>query len=251
MVLFRTLVGLIMLTSVSLAPANAETWRIASPEWPPYASPTLKGNGQAITALGKLLAQAGIDLKIDFMPWTRAQTVAASPDFTGYFPAWPEEVLDGFVASEPVSWSMVGIAQRSDNKIEWSTLDDLFLNYRVGFVRTYVYPSEMQRQIYRYYEPEDGAENEKDLARVLAAGRVDVALTDPIVMLHTAQELSLEGIDEAVTILQRHPLVLAFAKQEDYEDKLRLLNDLLSKTSTIETACCQTTQPTPEDRSSD
>ncbi|MES0808951.1 hypothetical protein ABLO27_05680 [Roseibium sp. SCPC15] len=251
MVLFRTLASLMTLTSVSLDPAKAETWKIAAPEWPPYASATLAKNGKAIAALRNALAKAGIDLKVEFMPWTRAQTVAGSPDYTGYFPAWPEEVLDGFTASDPVAWSMVGIAQRSDTTIEWSTLEDLFLNYRVGFVKTYVYPSDMQRQIYRYYDPDDGAENEQDLARVLAAGRVDVALTDPIVMLHTAQDLSLDGIDETVTILQRHPLVLAFTKHGNYEDKLRLLNGLLSENSITETACCRTTQPTSEVQPSD
>ncbi|MES0881999.1 hypothetical protein [Roseibium sp. SCP14] len=251
MVLFRTFASLITLTGVSLLPANAETWRIAAPEWPPYASSTLTGNGKAISALKNVLAPAGIDLKVEFMPWTRAQAVAASADFTGYFPAWPEEVLDGFAPSDPVAWSMVGVAQRSNIKLEWSTLEDLFLNYRVGFVRTYVYPTELQRQIYRYYDPDHGSENEKDLARVLAAGRVDIALTDPIVMLHTARELSLDGIDETVTILQKNPLVLAFAKHEGYAGKLRLLNDLLADRSSIETGCCQLDQPRSETRPSD
>lgn len=221
--------------------AWAETWRIASLEWPPYAGSSLTDGGAAISALRKALENADIRLEVDYMPWTRAQAVAQTANYVGYFPAWPEEVLDGFVASAPVSLSLVGVMQREYTTASWTTIEEMFQNYRVGFVRSYVYPAALQRQIYHYYDPEDGAENEHDLARVLAAGRVDFALTDPAVMLHVAEELSLRGIDKNAKILQKHPLVMAISMKSGHEAKLELINKLLaiqSDASSPTLLCC-------------
>lgn len=235
---FRTFLVSVFLLSCNSSFSVAETWRITSLEWPPYSGANLKGGGKAIVALRAALKNAEIDLEVDFMPWTRAQSVASSPEYVGYFPAWPEEVKEGFAASAPVDLSLVGVLQRKGTDTNWTSIEELFLKYRVGFVRSYVYPAELQRQIYQSYDPEDGAEDEHDLARVLDAGRVDVALTDPMVMMHVAEELSLTEIDGKAKILQQHPLVLALSKKEGYEEKRQLLNKLLAQSSDLQSVCC-------------
>jgi polar amino acid transport system substrate-binding protein len=238
MIWFRIFLTLILLTGPGSLISSAETWRITSLEWPPYSGSNLKGGGKAIEALRIALKKAEIELEVDFMPWTRAQSVAAFPQYIGYFPAWPEEVREGFAASDPVDLSLVGVLQRKGLSATWSTIEELFQKYRVGFVKSYVYPADLQRQIYQNYDPEDGAENEHDLARVLDAGRVDVALTDPKVMMHVAKELSLKGIDNNAKILQQHPLVLALSMKEGYEEKRILLNSLLSQSTYLQPNCC-------------
>lgn len=40
--------------------AQSETWKIASPEWPPYAGADLPDNGRAIDRLRTVLQRAGI-----------------------------------------------------------------------------------------------------------------------------------------------------------------------------------------------
>lgn len=213
--------------SFAAATASAETWKIASPEWPPYAGAHLPENGRAIEKLRSILSNAGITLVVEFMPWSRAQTIAASAGYVGYFPAREQDVCEEFATTHPVTFSKVGVVKREETTLEWSGLDVLFENYRIGFVASHVYPPEIQRQIYLHYQPEDGTVNEEDLARILAAGRVEAALADPEVLFHITKRLSLNGIDPNPRVLERLPLVLALVKSEGYERRMNLLNELL------------------------
>lgn len=207
--------------------AHSETWKIASPEWPPYAGADLPDNGRAIKNLREILSRDGIKLEVDFMPWSRAKAVAVSGDYIGYFPAWPVEVDDHFVVTGPVDFSRLAIVRRIETTLATSCIETLFEEYRVGFVAGHVYPAPIQRLIYQHYQPEDGSENEEDLVRVLAAGRIDAALSDPAVLLHLAEKLHLNGIDPVVDILEKHPLVLALSRTGGYRQKLERLNHLL------------------------
>jgi len=207
--------------------AHPETWKIASPEWPPYAGADLPDNGRAIKNLRTILSRDGITLEVDFMPWSRAKAVAASSDYVGYFPAWPVEVDDYFIVTDPVDFSRLAILKRVETTLATSCIETLFEEYRVGFVAGHVYPAPIQRLIYQHYQPEDGSENEEDLVRVLAAGRIDAALSDPAVLLHLAEKLHLNGIDPEVDILEKHPLVLALSRTDGYRQKLERLNHLL------------------------
>ncbi|WP_156958938.1 hypothetical protein [Labrenzia sp. DG1229] len=223
--------------------AHAETWKIASLEWPPYSSSSLSSQGTAITRLRSLLARAGISLEVEFMPWTRARAISVTKDFVGYFPASPSEVGKGYIPTKPVAFSRVGIIKRVETTLSWTTVEDLFAKYRIGFVRNHIYPADLQRLIYQHYQPEDGTENEEDLARILAAGRVDAALTDPEVILLLADKLSLNGIDKSAEILQAQPLSLAIHRSSGYEERLDLLNELIEKDTGPKVVCCLSDTP--------
>lgn len=239
----RICLVLIFQSGFSAKMAHAETWKIASLEWPPYSSSSLSNQGTAISRLRSLLARAGISLEVEFVPWTRARTISASEDFVGYFPAWPSEVGEGFVSTKTVAFSRVGIVKRVESSLFWTTVEDLFAKYRIGFVRNHVYPADLQRLIYQHYQPEDGTENEEDLARILVAGRIDAALTDPEVILHLADKLSLNGIDKSTGILQIQPLSLAIHRSSGYEERLDLLNELIEKDTGPKVVCCLSDTP--------
>lgn len=232
----------ILLVGAASQQTRAETWRIASLEWPPYSGSALQDGGLAVQALRAALGRADIDLVVDYMPWTRAHAIAKSPAYVGYFPAWPEEVLEGFAPSLPVSQSVVGAVMNADADLNWSNVEDLFDRHRIGFVGSYVYPIEIQREILEHYQVEDGAENEHDLARVLAAGRVDVVLTDPNVLRFVAAELSIKSRDYKVHVFHEHPLVMAFTKRAGFAEKRDLLNNLLTIQAPI-TVCCHQAEP--------
>ncbi len=221
----------VLLAFLATTSTYAETWRIASPEWPPYAGAGLPDNGRAIEKLRTLLERDGITLEVDFMPWSRAKAVAASSQYIGYFPAWPIEVDDLFVVTDPVDFSRLAIIKRVETTLSTPCIDRLFEEYRVGFVAGHVYPAPIQRLIHQHYRPEDGSENEEDLVRVLAAGRIDAALSDPAVLLHLADKLHLNGIDTDIDILEKHPLVLALSRTGAYRQRLERLNDLLMQRS--------------------
>ncbi|MEP3047812.1 MAG: hypothetical protein ABJL55_18725 [Roseibium sp.] len=228
MVLFRAVFCAFYFVFLTCSSAFGETWRIASLEWPPYSGSKLAGSGTAVEALRSILKDQQITLVVDFMPWPRAKTVAATEDYVGYFPAWPEEVLSGFEPSLPITTSQIGIIQHKNKQIAWTDLRDLFDNHKVGFVTSYVYPQAIQDLISEVYGQNSGEENEHDLARTLAAGRVDVAVTDPNVMMFVANELSLEGIEPNSRVLHQHPLVLAVAKKGNYQERIRVLNSAIT-----------------------
>lgn len=56
------------------------------------------------------------------------------------FPAWPEEVAEGFIASSIVDWSEVGLMKHKGVNLKSDKVDELILNHRLGIVKTYVYP---------------------------------------------------------------------------------------------------------------
>lgn len=197
--------------------AKSEVWRVAALEWPPYASPSLPDGGIAIAALRETLAKADIELKVEYMPWTRAQALARTGAYAGYFPAWPEEVRAGFKGSLPLVMSKVGIVQRKGRPVSWTDVADLFENNHVGYVNSYVYPYNIQHQINQDQSQNPGSDNERDLTRILAAGRVDVAITDPNVMLYFAREIGVDNLEANPKILTEKALVLAFPNQPAFE----------------------------------
>ncbi|MCP4346409.1 MAG: hypothetical protein GY795_12885 [Desulfobacterales bacterium] len=93
----------------------------------------------------------------------------------GYFPAWPEEVTEGFTASPPVDWSEVGILKKSGTSVSFESIDDLFKKYRVGIVKTYVYPALISNAMKKYPDHTDGAPDELSLLKKLSKGRHSAA----------------------------------------------------------------------------
>ncbi len=217
------LVGTLFVSTIGWS----ETWRITSLEWPPYSGEQLEGGGTAVQELRDLLAQKNIELAVDFVPWARAQEYAASEKYIGYFPAWPEEVQKGFVASKNVQFSVVGLLYHGNQAPEWGSMVDLFERYNVGLIRTYVYPAaiEAAAKLYPYHVAL--APHEISLLRMLDAGRMDVAITDPAVMLYYARQESLTHVRASPRIIERKPLVLAFHARPSNLMRVEMLNALI------------------------
>ncbi|WP_396588145.1 hypothetical protein [Bermanella sp. R86510] len=196
-------------------------WRIASLEWPPYAGKDLPQQGHAIAALRRLLAQHDIALEVEFHQWSYSQKLARSDDYIGYYPAWPEEVKDGFFASLPIEWSLLGVVQFEENRRQYSDLSELFAQHRVGLVADYVYPewvNKLANDATLY------ARDEAHLARLLESKTIDAALTDPFVFSEYAKRLNLGKI--YADILEEKPLVLAVSDTAKNRVKLKILRQI-------------------------
>ncbi|KHD88168.1 MAG: hypothetical protein OM95_10385 [Bdellovibrio sp. ArHS] len=102
-----------------------ETWLVATLDWPPYTCSKCHRNGIAAEALRSALAKEGIVVEFIFYPWVQAQKNGSKQKFVGYFPAWKEEVLPGFTASEILFSSPVIFVQRKDRPLVWNQLKDL------------------------------------------------------------------------------------------------------------------------------
>ena len=206
---------------------DAETWKITSLNWQPYSGRNLSNQGKSIQKLRNLLEKKGIKLQVEFYPWKRAQHIAKKNEYVGYFPAWPEEVGEGFVASPPIDTSKLGILTRTSKNLKYDNIDDLFEKYKVGIVSTYSYPEPIEKAKQRHPLHLDWSSNEISLVRKLSVGRFDVALTDPKVMLFLAEKEGISNIKVLNASVENKPLVLAFRNDPDNKKRIEILKQLL------------------------
>jgi len=214
----RTLVLGLALT-LSHGALAEEVWKITSLNWEPYSGESLPDQGQSIEKLRQILAREGIRLEVEFYPWKRAQALAGTEDYVGYFPAWPEEVADGFVASAPVDWSEIAVMSHQGSGVTYKSVDQLFSDYAVGLVKTYVYPDAVQQAMKAHPGQVEEAPTEASLVEKLSKGRHPAAITDPNVMQYYAAQQGLDNIRKLATVMEKE---LVVALRDDAENSGRI-----------------------------
>lgn len=212
--------------SKTASPA-VEVWKITSLNWEPYSSADMISQGNAIQDLRQRLKQHGIELQVDYYPWKRARKIARENGYIGYFPAWPNEVDEGFIASEPVSYSQLAVISKQDNSINSTDLKDIAAHYKIGFVKTYDYPDHIQSLLNLH--PETGAMSDLLLLKMLISGRIDVVIADPLVLQYLSEKHGLGNI-HVVHEIEQVPLVMAFHNTPDNKLKLDQFNKILRST---------------------
>ncbi|MCP3925828.1 MAG: transporter substrate-binding domain-containing protein [Desulfobacterales bacterium] len=213
---------------VLITKSNAEeTWKITSLDWQPYSGAKMTNQGNSIQKLREILKKNGIRLLVEFYPWKRAQYLAKKKGYIGYFPAWPEEVTEGFIASSPADWSELKVIKRSEDKVTFKSFDDLFKNYKVGFVKTYVYPKVINDAIKKYPHNINKSPNEIALLKKLSYGRYPAAITDPNVMLYLAEQQGITNIEPLNQIVIKKELVIALRFDNENAKRIKLLKKFL------------------------
>jgi polar amino acid transport system substrate-binding protein len=223
----KIIVVLLISLSTTLSIVKAEeVWKITSLNWEPYSGSRMIKQGNSIQKLRKLLKKNDITLQVEFYPWLRAQKVAKTKGYLGYFPAWPEEVKDGFIPSEEVDISNVSIMSRNINNHKYLSIKHLCENFKIGFVRTYVYPHSITNIMSE--KPDCFIETplEATLFLMLSKGRFDFAITDSIVMNHLASQEGIENIHHYKTLMNKK-LVIALRDAPDNRIKIKRLANLL------------------------
>ncbi|WP_319525706.1 transporter substrate-binding domain-containing protein [uncultured Desulfosarcina sp.] len=225
--MFRIFATAIFVVMIFAANSMAEeTWKIATLNWEPYSGAEMATQGNSIQKLRLLLKKEKINLIVDFYPWKRAQIIARNKEYVGYFPAWPEEVYEGFTASPTVDWSEIGILKNTESSLRFESVDDLFKNYKVGIIQTYTYPKVIDDAVKKYPNHTEKAPNEISLLRKLATGRHPAAITDPTVMMYLAARNGIYNV-ETVKIIMKKELVVAFRDDEDNKDRINFFRKLL------------------------
>jgi len=159
--MFKRIAAAISVVTIFAASSlTEETWKIASLNWEPYSGAEMRTQGNSVQKLRILLKKEKINLIVEFYPWKRAQIIAKNKEYVGYFPAWPEEVYEGFTASPAVDWSEIGIMQHLGSNLRFESVDDLFKNYIVGIVQTYAYPKAIDDAIKKYPNHTEKTPNE-------------------------------------------------------------------------------------------
>lgn len=224
----KKIIMIILLLSFCSISYAEEVWKITSLDWQPYSGSRMTNQGNSIQKLKNLLAKKDIQLQVEFYPWARAQKIAEKEDYTGYFPAWPEEVKDGFVASPPIDQSQIAVMKNINVKIKYNNLSELFANYKIGIVRTYAYPVYITDVMSKFSNNISPVPSEKALAKMLNVNRFSFAITDPNVMTFLANQQGLENIS-VLKVLNTSPLVISLTKNSDTKRKNKLLRTLLKQ----------------------
>ncbi len=204
-----------------------EVWKITSLDWQPYAGSEFADKGRSVAKLQDILKKRGIEIALEFYPWRRSKEFAKTIVYVGYFPAWPSEVGEGFVASDPIDWSIVGMMQRTSSQIKYENVDQLFKRYRVGIVSTYVYPKAIMEAMAKYPQNVDKSNDEVSLLRQLSAMRHDVSITDPNVMMYLAKQQGITNVIPLKEIIEKTALVIAFRDDAENRARIELLKELM------------------------
>lgn len=212
---------------------HANTVHLTSLDWPPYSSKDLPNEGASIAVAKAAFAAMGYELKVTFLPWSRAVALAKNSDqYVGYFPEYFFETSD-FVFSDAIGQGPLGFVEHQEAPIHWQTLDDL-RGKTIGVVQDYVNTEAFDDKI---------ANNEIDAEPVLtdaqnimkvAHKRIELAVIDPYVLAHLlGNHPSLLFANEQVqmnpTLLVIKALHVAFDNSEKGQRYQALFNEGLQK----------------------
>ena len=228
LILKNLLISLIFMVLLTTNCFAEETWKITSLDWQPYSGAELSNQGNSIQQLRQLLKKEDISLIVEFYPWKRAQSKAKTEEFIGYFPAWPEEVKKGFIASPAIDMSEIAIIKNTDSVVEYDNIEDLFSKYVVGLVMTYSYPKTIDKAAKNNPENVDNAPNEVALMKKLSGGRHPVAITDPNVIQYLADKNGVGNI-QVEEIVMKKELVISFSDTPENRKRIKLLKKLTDK----------------------
>lgn len=227
--IIRIMVVVLFTQLIVLSSASSETWKITSLDWQPYSGSDMANQGNSVEKLKKLLKSEGIDLVVEFFPWLRAQKNAKTKDYIGYFPAWPEEVKEGFVASPAVDYSFLGVLSYKGSGATWDNADSVFSHNKVGVVQTYVYPKDIDAAIKKYPQNVDFTPDEVALVKKTSFKRIAFAITDPKVMFYNAEKLGLKNIIAINNNIEKKELVIALRNDEENKKRIELIKHIIEK----------------------
>lgn len=121
---------------LSMSAVAGEVWKVTSLDWQPFSGKALPEGGAGIAVLRAALKAEGIELQVEFYPWTRALDTAKQPAYAGVYPSWPEDVAEGFTPSAVLFKSPVGFVEPKAKPLTWTKLEDL-KGKKIGIVQDY------------------------------------------------------------------------------------------------------------------
>lgn len=224
----------ILLLLVVSVPAYSETVYLASLDWPPYSGKQLQQQGASVAVATAAFAAMGHELKVDFLPWTRAVKSSSQADskYLGYFPEYAYE-SDTFSFSDVMGLSPLGIVENKAKPVTWETTAD-FSKINLGVVQDYVNTEELDSLIADGTIKPSVAPSDLTNMQKVAGGRIDAAVIDVNVFANLLKNSpQLKSAQDKVQInsklLINKELVVAFKNAGDGENWLEIYNQGLKK----------------------
>ncbi|GIZ10953.1 ABC transporter substrate-binding protein [Pseudomonas sp. NCCP-436] len=160
------------------AGASAEALRLVANPWPPFNDRTLPARGLSSDLVEQALQRAGYATLYAEVPWARAVQGLQRGEYDVLINAWysAERAEYGYF-SQPYLINRLRFMRRKSSSIRFETLADLY-PYSIAVVRGYAYRKDFDSDPRLKRIAVSSFEN---AARMLHAGRVQLALEDELV----------------------------------------------------------------------
>jgi polar amino acid transport system substrate-binding protein len=170
---------LVLLTALlcALPAMAAEQWKITSLDWQPFSGEKLPEGGAGIAVLRAALKAEGIDLVVEFYPWSRAIDTAKGAAYAGFYPSWPEDVGEGFTKSPVLFKSAVGFVEPKAKPLVFIKLEDL-KGRKIGIVQDYGNTPEFMKLVKSGVIKTEVVTSDLINIKKVAGGRIDGAFID-------------------------------------------------------------------------
>lgn len=161
---------------------GAEKLRLVADVWPPFTDATLPHNGLATDIVSTALRRAGYDSLYEEVPWPRAMLGLREGRHDVLISAWfsYERTHIGQFSDEYLL-NRIRFLKRKGSAVTYQSLEQLN-DYLIAVVRGYAYFPAFDNDPRLKKFP---VHNFSMAARMLAAGRVDLALEDEYVARHS------------------------------------------------------------------
>ncbi|MBB2493885.1 substrate-binding periplasmic protein [Aquipseudomonas ullengensis] len=176
---------------------HAELVRMSADSWPPFTDKRLPNNGLAVDLVNTALQRAGYTTEYIEAPWARVLHGLQQGDYDLVVSAWYSEERTRFGQfSAPYLINRVRFLQHRRTAIDYQSLADL-RPYDIAVVRGYSYSQAFDQDASLRKVPVlEFAMG----ARMLAAGRVQLALEDELVAQHYLNR-ELAEVKDSLTFL--------------------------------------------------
>ncbi|AYG46967.1 amino acid ABC transporter substrate-binding protein [Pseudomonas sp. Leaf58] len=176
---------LAMLASMLATPAPAhDKLRLVADNWPPFTDASMPGGGLATSIVSTALARAGYPSAVEEAPWARALLGVSEGRYDVLINAWYNDARANIGQfSEAYLTNRIRLLQRKGEAFRFTRQSDLY-PYSIAVVRDYAYSPEFDgdtrlRKV--------AVRNFSSAVRMLAAGRVNLAVEDEYVARYSLQ----------------------------------------------------------------
>jgi polar amino acid transport system substrate-binding protein len=184
----------------------ADTIRISTGEWAPFASENLPGGGPVNSLINDVFEEAGYDPEFVYLPWRRALAEAERGRYGATsFWYYSEDRDADFIHVGPVSRETLAFARlRTTPEPIWTTLADL-TEYRIGAVSGLTYTEEFwDLANTETLTVNIGPSDEANLRKLLA-GRIDLYPVSVAVARHIL-EINFTEEERALIEISEHAI---------------------------------------------
>jgi len=205
----------------------ADTLRIASGEFPPYATAGRADKGIALSIVRRAFELSGHEVQFTFLPWSRAQleTERGQWDASAHWGASDERKAKFLLSDNLLTEQWVFLHRRA-MQFDWTSTEDLY-PYVVGMTRDYTYTPELWAAARAGRLISSSVPNDLAGLKMLQAGRIDVLPLER----NVACDLLVQHFDDAAAgQLSAHPRPMTdlfsthviFPKDKPRSEQLRL-----------------------------